>query len=64
MNNEKIIRLINREIDFSKNLKSTGRNCDLYSCGYEDGLEMALKIIRDCDSEAIEEMAKYYTAGK
>ena len=60
MNNEKIIRLINREKWFAENLDKTGA----YNTGYIDGLEMALKIIRDCDSEAIEEMAKYYTAGK
>ena len=59
MNNEKIIRLINREKWFAENLDKIGA----YNTGYIDGLEMALKIIRDCDSEAIEEMAKYYTAG-
>lgn len=60
MNNEKIIRLINREKWFAENLDKTGA----YNTGYIDGLEMALKIIRDCDSEAIEEMAKYYAVGK
>lgn len=58
--NEKIIRLINSEKWFAENLDKTGA----YNTGYIDGLEMALKIIRDCDSKALEEMAKYYAAGK
>ena len=57
--NEKIIKLINREKWFAENLDKAGA----YNTGYIDGLEMALKIIRDCDSKAVDEMAKYYAAG-
>lgn len=56
MTNEKIIRLINREKWFAENIDKLSA----YNTGYIDGLEMALKIICDCDNEAINEMAKYY----
>ena len=59
MSNEKIVKLINNELGYAKKLDRSA----LYAAGYIDGLEMALKIIRDCDSEALEEMAKYYNKG-
>ena len=53
--NEKIIRLIKMELGYAeKNVNN------LYMAGYADGLNMALKIIRDSDNKALEAMAKYY----
>lgn len=53
--NEKIIRLIKMELGYSEKKVN-----NLYMAGYADGLNMALKIIRDCDNEALEAIAKYY----
>ena len=53
--NEKIIRLIKMEIVYAEKEAN-----NLYMSGYADGLNMALKIIRDCDNEALEAIAKYY----
>ena len=55
--NEKTIYLVNRLINTISSVNKTG---NLYMAGYVDGLAKALEIIRDCDNEALEAMAKYY----